>query len=178
MAKLSSLLAVSGFMAILVFPAIAGAQSAQPVLMFQGTVLLPDGKAASFRVREGDLLLIGTDEDNTWQGLLPTSLRGVRRDLVPFTVKGTRGEWDLSQIEIGREVQALQGVLFARGKFNVRIDRIYRCSSPSSSFLAKDFGDSDFGSCCVSCDGVTICGGSVSTSCGSCGTPGGGHLAM
>lgn len=151
--------------------------------VIRGRIELSEGQVAHFSVREGSMLTVRNEESGYWYGFVPEMAQGGRQvKFTPFEITPQNiGSERIDQL-IGLEFESLFGEVSeftpARESFAFVVEGIGRLklnkidqTSPRSAQprdLQKIFGASGGGLCCVSCGVITVCGGSVTMSCGSC----------
>lgn len=140
-------------------------------LSLEGDILMPRGGVAHFRVPEGGVLLVKDDKAIVWYGFTPRFGKG-EPTIVPFKVSVSAGQYKIRQLSEAFDLGEASAEQFPLSVGYFKLLNPIACGSPTG--LGKSLGEStDAGICCVSCDGITLCGGSVSTSCGSCDSRGG-----
>jgi len=154
------------------------------VAIVDGVIKFPDGQAATFHVRDNEIVIVRNLDSHFTYGIMPFIKAGELR-LIPFEFS-EREESGTSRIylDIINNTHRLPiNLPTQRGILQVKITNI--AWQNNTEFLMGDSFQKDSSTpstdalCCVTCGGITVCGGSVGMSCGSCGfQPGGGFESM
>lgn len=145
----------------------------------EGEIALHNGNVAQFRVHAGGLFTASEDGEGYRYGVLPLLNKSHGYELVPFQIStsGPNIIIDLLGAAPAMDSNSTKELSLKVGSFQVQIRRTSWCKNDVPWILQKGLGSPDssnFSVCCASCDGDTVCGGSVVTSCGtSCNTGGG-----
>ena len=154
--------------------------------VIEGDLLLPDGRAAHFSVRDGAVLSVRSALDSYWYGIF-VEIAGADDETIRFTVfeiqKNSDGEQNLELV--GSPLESRGGaaveIQTMNGPFRItpqevlfRLPMQDRISSQKSAVYQPPNTYDALGICCVTCDDMTVCGGAVNMPCGSCDSGGGG----
>lgn len=184
-------------------PALASAQQAFTIprsdRVIYGQLTLPNKSIARFAVRDGTWVTVEVPMAHYFFGFLgqindstelPNFIPFELQRITPYKTKvneldktgfNSPDRQDPARdIAVGQKVtfKSARGIkLWVTGKGESVFEEPYisDASQYSSEELEKGFGYSSSSSCCVTCQGATVCADSVETSCGSCGGSGGGH---
>lgn len=150
--------------------------------VLEGTLFLPDGQTGTVRVRDGAMIRLHDNSTGETYTVVPAISKedpGVVNVLVLSAFKMENGEEGVEQVgDIQTQTLGSDGgINTIAGSFGVRFDRIgdqvieddivgLRHDS-LEQILAHEKVIQE-SSCCVSCDGYTVCACSVNLLCGSC----------
>jgi hypothetical protein len=145
--------------------------------LIEGDLALPGGGIAQFLIRENDALVVRTKGRRDWYGMMPMAGDRSEPGLVFFKISHAGGMDRIDRLGDRAEISVsdFEAVPRVMGDFEIHINGIKLCKSGSSGSYQNIYGEDAL--CCVTCDGITVCGSAVSMNCDSCG-PGGGHLVM
>ena len=142
--------------------------------LIDGELLFPDGDTAQFSIEEGTVLTVRSKTEGYWYGIAP-QVFNLEEGVLYFTLFEIRKGDKISIEQLGPPVELINGepLVIETGEGFIQI--FLRSVAPKNSFKNKSMsprGVQKFGAtgglCCVSCGGLTVCGGSVTMSCDSC----------
>lgn len=150
--------------------------------VIEGTILLPDGQTGMIRVRDGAMITVRDDRTGETFKLVPaisTEDPGMVNVLVLRSFKTKSGDEGVEQVGDvqGLSLGADSDFSSIAGPFGLRFERVGDQliedatvglrSDSLGQVLAQEKVIQE-SSCCVSCDGYTVCACSVNLLCGSC----------
>jgi hypothetical protein len=145
--------------------------------LIEGEIALPNGSSAKFRGYEGDPILAKIKGLTSWYGFVPLLNEKHRVDIIPFEIleiDGVQNARQLSTLSDLAPGSVDKSVLLADHR-QFQFSNLALCplSIPETEKDHNELSNASLnagtGICCVTCDGITVCGGSVTMSCNSCG---------